>query len=125
MPAFRQNIDNLRGVSPDVQLASEPWGHVNHSDGNCESLSSDRTGAYIHDLALMPRECLAVPELEDASVHKGGSCARMSHASGMGAGGRDQCHLCLIGQARMATYSWLFMCGGRRACWCHLIGSGL
>ena len=76
--AFRQNIDNLRDVSPDVQLACEPWGHVNHSDGNCECLSSDRTGAYIHDLALMPRECLA--------VHTGGSGARMSHASAISAG---------------------------------------
>ena len=43
-------------------------------------------GAYVHDLALMPRECLTVPELEDASVHTRGSAARMSHASVMGAG---------------------------------------
>ena len=86
VPAFLQNIENLRGVSPDVHLPCEPWGHVNHRDGNCECLSSDRTGAYVHDLALMPRECLTVPELEDASVHAGGSGARMSHATGMGAG---------------------------------------
>ena len=59
---------------------------MNHSDWNCECLSSDRTGAYIHDLALMPRECLAVLELEDASVHTGGSGAWMSHASDIGAG---------------------------------------
>ena len=26
VPAFRQNIVHLRGVSPDVQLACEPWG---------------------------------------------------------------------------------------------------
>ena len=74
-------------MSPDVHLACEPWGHVNHRDGNCECLSSDRMGAYVHDLALMPRECLTVPELEDSSVHTRGSDARMSHASGMGAGG--------------------------------------
>ena len=74
-------------MSPDVHLACEPWGHVNHRDANCECLSSNCTGAYyVHDLALMPRECLIVPELEeDASVHTGGSGARMSHASGMGA----------------------------------------
>ena len=59
---------------------------MNHSDGNCECRSSDRTGDYIHDLALIPRECLAVPELENASVPTGGSGAQMSHASGMDAG---------------------------------------
>ena len=86
VPAILQDIENLRGVSPDVHLACEPWGHVNHRDGRCECLSSDRAGAYVHDLALMPRECLTVPELDDASVHTGGSGAQMSHASGMGAG---------------------------------------
>ena len=59
---------------------------MNHSGGDCECLSSDRTGAYVHDLALMPEEYLTVSELEDASVHTGGSGARMSHASGMGVG---------------------------------------
>ena len=77
---------NLRGVFPDVHLPCEPWGHVNHRDGNCECLSSYRMGAYVHDLALMPRECLTVPELEDASGHTGGNGARTSHGSGMGAG---------------------------------------
>ena len=67
VPAILQNIENLRGVSPDVHLACEPWGHINHRDGNC-------MGAYVHDLALMTRECLTVPELEDASVHTGGMC---------------------------------------------------
>ena len=86
VPAFLQNIDNLRGVSPDVHLSCEPWGHVNHSGGDCACLSSDRTGAYVHDLALMPQEYLTVSELEDASVHTGGSGARMSHAYGMSAG---------------------------------------
>ena len=73
VPAFLQNIENLWGVSPDVHLLCEPWGHVDHSGGDCECLSSNRTGAYDHDL-------------EDASVHTGGSGARMSHVSGMGAG---------------------------------------
>ena len=57
VPTFLQNIEGLRGMSPNVQLYCEPWGHVDHSDGNCDCLSSDRTGAYVHDLALMPREC--------------------------------------------------------------------
>ena len=33
VPAFLQNIENLRGVSPDIQLSCEPWGHVDHSGG--------------------------------------------------------------------------------------------
>ena len=53
VPTFLQGIARLRGVSPNVQLYSEPWGHVDHSDVNCACLSSDRTGAYVHDLALI------------------------------------------------------------------------
>ena len=33
VPAFLQNIENLRGVSPDIQLSCEPWGHGDHSGG--------------------------------------------------------------------------------------------
>ena len=51
-----------------------PWGHVNHSGGDCECLSSDCTGAYVHNLALMPQEYLTVSELEDAS-YRGKWCA--------------------------------------------------
>ena len=58
VPAFLQNIGKLRGVSPDVQLSCEPWGHVDHHGGGCECLSSDRTGAYVHSLSLIPRESL-------------------------------------------------------------------
>ena len=53
-------------MPPNVQLYSEPWGHVDHSDVNCACLSSDRTAAYVHDLALMSREYLPVSEVEDA-----------------------------------------------------------
>ena len=37
---------------PSVNLACEPCGHMNHCDGGCECLSSDRTGAYVHELTL-------------------------------------------------------------------------
>ena len=40
-------------ISPDVQLDCEPWGHIEHSDGHCSCRSSDRTAAYVHELALM------------------------------------------------------------------------
>ena len=76
VPAFLQNIEELRGVSPNVQLYCEPWGHVDHSDGNCECLSSDRTAAYVHDLALMPRECLPVSGIGGClSLYRGKWCA--------------------------------------------------
>ena len=69
-----------------LDLYRESWGHVDHSDVNCDCLSSDRTAAYVHDLAIMPRECLPVSEVEDASVHNGESGARMSRAYCMGVG---------------------------------------
>ena len=83
VPSFLKGTAALRGVSPNVQLYSEPWGYVNHSDVNCACLSSDRTAAYVHDLALMPRERLPV-EVEDASVHTGESGARICHAHCVG-----------------------------------------
>ena len=29
VPEILQHIENMWGVSPDVHLACEPWGHVN------------------------------------------------------------------------------------------------
>ena len=86
VPTFLQGIAGLRGVSPNAQLYSEPWGHVDHTDVNCACLSSDRTAACLHDLALMSREYLPVSEVEDASVHTEESDAWMSHAYCMGVG---------------------------------------
>ena len=86
VPTFLQSIERLRGMSPDVHLACEPWGHVDHRDGHCDCLSSDRMAAYVHDLALMPRECLPVSEEEDASVHTEESGAQLSHTCCMGVG---------------------------------------
>ena len=45
-------LEQLRGVPPNVQLSCEPWGHLNHADIDCVCLSSDRTGAYVHGLSL-------------------------------------------------------------------------
>ena len=44
VPSFLKGIAALRGVSPNVQLYSEPWGHVDHSNVNCACLSSVRDG---------------------------------------------------------------------------------
>ena len=42
-----------------------------HSGGGCECLSSDRTGAYVHGLSLMPKECLPVSDLPGEEVRGG------------------------------------------------------
>ena len=61
LPSFLEALMDIRGVSPDVQLDCEPWGHMDHSDGHCFCRSSDRTAAYVHELALMPRELVMPP----------------------------------------------------------------
>ena len=93
-----QDIGTLRGVSPDLQLSCEPWGHANHSGGGCDCLSSDRTGAYM-GWATLP-----------GNVRTGEAIYRVSLR-----GGRDRCHSCLIDQALMVASSCLCTCGGRRA----------
>ena len=52
VPAVLLELRQLKGVSPNATIACEPWGHMNHDDGGCECLSSDRTGAYVHELVL-------------------------------------------------------------------------
>ena len=56
LSSFLEALADIRGVSPDVQLDCEPWGHMDHSEGHCSCRSSDRTAAYVHELALMSRE---------------------------------------------------------------------
>ena len=51
--SFLEALEDIRGMSPDVQLDYEPWGHMDHSDGHCSCQSSDRTATYVHELALM------------------------------------------------------------------------
>ena len=86
VPVFSQFIHELQGESPNVQLYSEPWGHVDHSDANCGCLSSDRTASYVHGLSLMPRSDVPSSENDDASVHTEESGAQMDHAYCFGVG---------------------------------------
>ena len=30
-----ERLTNIRGISPNVLLAFEPWGHVDHAGGEC------------------------------------------------------------------------------------------
>ena len=52
LPSFLAELEDLRGVSPNVHLQTEPWGHINHEDVDCECQTSDRTAAYVHDLTV-------------------------------------------------------------------------
>ena len=49
---------------------------MDHSDGHCSCRSSDRTAAYVHELALMSRD-LAVPSSSGREVtHSAGTSER-------------------------------------------------
>ena len=86
VPTFLQDIAKLQGVSPNVQLCCEPWGHVDHSGVDCGCLSSDSTGTYVHGLSLVPREGLPELGLEDFSTSTGEDGAWMSQPSVVGEG---------------------------------------
>ena len=61
LQSFLEALTDIWGVSPDVHLDCEPRGHMDHNDGHCSCRSSDRTAAYVHELALMPRELMMPP----------------------------------------------------------------
>ena len=62
MASFLTVLENLRGISPNVHLDYEPWGHMDHEDSNCGCQSSDHTAAYVHDLAINGRELVQSPD---------------------------------------------------------------
>ena len=96
----------LRGVSPNVQLYSEPCGdHVDHSDEHCVCLSSDRTAAYVHELGLMPREPFPSSEGGYASVHTGVTDAQLCRTHCLGVGWPGSVPFVSDSQALMAAYS--------------------
>ena len=52
VPEVLRELEQLQCVPPNVQLSCEPWGHMNHEDDDGICLSSDRTGAYFHELSV-------------------------------------------------------------------------
>ena len=104
VPAFLQNIEDLRGVSPDVQLSCEPWGHVVGVVNASPRIV--RVLMFMHGLSLMPKDCVPVSELEDVSVSTGGSGARTSHVTVIGAGrpGSVSHQPCANGRLLLAVY---------------------
>ena len=67
LPSFPGELEELSGMSPNVQLNSEPWGHDNHEEVDCECQTSDRTAAYLHDLTVNKRELGDSPDADMAS----------------------------------------------------------
>ena len=122
VPAFSALMRQLKGESPNIQLYSEPWGHGEHCDSDCSCLSSDRT-AYVHRLLPMSWEDESTSKNDDHTSVETENNVVVDNDCGYLGVGRHQCHLYHIGQVHMAVYYWLFMCGGRRDCWCPRIGS--
>ena len=54
VPAAAECLMNFKGISPNVLLAFEPWGHVDHTGVECRCRSSDQTGAYVHVWRVAP-----------------------------------------------------------------------
>ena len=63
LPSFLEELEELRGMSPNVQLNSEPWGHNNHTDITYECQTSNRTAAYVHDLTVNRRGPADSPDM--------------------------------------------------------------
>ena len=60
VPEVLLKLRCLNGVSPNVVLTCEPWGHIDHCNKGGECLSSDSTGAYVHELSLASCDVLPV-----------------------------------------------------------------
>ena len=86
VPSVLQDIESLHGVSPNVSLSCEPWGHTDHTGRDCTCLSADSTGTYVHDLSLATKEVSPMEEMEDLSAAPGGDGVRMSLLPGAGTG---------------------------------------
>ena len=74
VPEAAACLEELHGVQPNVLLPFEPWGHVDH-DSECQCLSSDRTGAYIHALSIdrSPRDSVSSTLLSAPDIAAGES----------------------------------------------------
>ena len=67
LPSFPEELEELGGLSPNVQLHSEPWGHDDHEDIDCECQASDQTATYVHDLTVNRRGLVDSPDSDVAS----------------------------------------------------------
>ena len=66
LPSFQEELEEISGMPLNIQLISEPWGHDNHEDTECECQSSDQTAVYVHDLSVDKRELEDSPDTDMA-----------------------------------------------------------
>ena len=78
LPSFQEELDEISGMPPNVQLISEPWEHDNHEDIECECQSSDRKVAYVHELSVDKRGSADSPDT-DIEYTAGGQTGIKGH----------------------------------------------
>ena len=75
VPEAAACLEKIQGVPPNVKLLLPfgPWGHIDHDDSQCQCLSSNRTGAYIHALSIdqSPRDSISSPLLSPPGMAAG------------------------------------------------------
>ena len=79
LPSFLDALEDIWGVSPNV--------HMDHSDGRCYCRSSDRTVAYVHELASTMRESFDPPATGEASSCSTRTDGHSCLGPGLGGGG--------------------------------------
>ena len=130
VPSVLLDLKSLHGLSPNVILTCEPWGHMDHSGGGCKRLSSDSMGAYVHNLSLascgrdfspvMEEAPSAEARDEESSVHSV-DFSRDCESADSGAGRPGSVPFV---SHRPWAYGRLLLCtcDGRRASWWRQIG---
>ena len=68
VPSVRLDLESLHGLSPNVIVTCERWGHLDHDGEDCACLSSDITEAYVHDLSIASYERDPSPIIEEAQA---------------------------------------------------------
>ena len=84
---FPSFLEAIRGISPNIHIDCEPWGHMDHSDGHCSCRSSDRTAVYVYELAFTHRESISPSSTGNASTHSTRTDERARLGPCLGGGG--------------------------------------
>ena len=120
LPSFLGELEELRGMSPNIQLQCEPWGHNNHEDIDCECQASDRTATYVHDLTVNRRGYVHSPDAGVASTSCTGADGHLCIEPGWEKGCPGLVSFVSCGPGAYGRL--LYMCGGGQAYWCLPIG---
>ena len=82
VPSVLLDIESLHDLSPNVILPCELRGHVNHSGGGCECISSDSTDAYVHGLPLIAEEVPSTEARDEESSAHSVDCSQECDLTG-------------------------------------------